>query len=160
MPLRAEVRLPGRALMALTTIYVVGHVSRTWYVDMLELHEVMQILGQHHGCCEFIHCGTYPFDMNLVRALGPLVAHTSMDGPPGGPRFIADYERIPRRLLDADAVLALPQEGAAAHTADPNVVTLAEDLGVPVIVHRRGGHTNILGTSLTLPQWRPSIQAP
>jgi hypothetical protein len=119
-------------------VAIVGHMSRTRYVDQDMLAVVLEILRDAR-LFRPVHGGKPPFDMYVEEACLRLGLLDVMAGHEDRSRR---YEPRPLSMLNGCCMLvAFPPEGEKLENADPAIVDYARRLGLPILGVSRQGET-------------------
>lgn len=126
-------------------VAVVGHRTRTRYVDHDMLYEVLSILRQVR-VFRPVHAGHLPFDLYLEQVCERMGLMDVLLGPEDRKERLQPYERTPAILDQACLVLNFPPEGGDPDDSDPDIIGLALKLKVPVLSVDREGNTTLTRT--------------
>lgn len=118
-------------------VVVVGDRSRTWYVDHYAVGEVLACIAATRPDAVVRHAGKLPFDDVVEHAAEVMGLAQELWGPEDRTSRLEPYERNTAMLDGAALLVAFPVEDRDPETADPMVIAVAEELGVPRLDVRR-----------------------
>lgn len=115
---------------------LLGPASRTWYKDLPHIEEIVEYLAELGVGIRI--AGKLPFD----RYVETFADNIGVEAMVYGPVELQERLRLPERsaelLEGAGFVVAFPEEGQGASSADP-LVEVAIDMDLPILALYRSG---------------------